>query len=181
MTGSGVSNSSGRQISTDGVTKGIVFEGVEGEVYGDITLLHNVTIPSGHTLLVPGGTTLTINSGVTLTNNGAVNNAGTINYGGEDYGIWTGNPPVGDYIVPVENITNVTETIKAGSPVALTGTVVPSGASNRTIIWSIADAGDTGATITEGNLNGYCYRNGDNNKRFNGKHGLYAGFQYYCD
>jgi len=53
----------------------------------------------------------------------------------------------------VTNITGVdTSAITAGQTRALSGTVVPSNATNQTIAWSIHDAGTTGASITGGNV-----------------------------
>ena len=48
---------------------------------------------------------------------------------------------------PVENITGVPATATAGTQRTLTGTVSPTYATNRTIVWSIQNAGTTGATI----------------------------------
>jgi len=53
--------------------------------------------------------------------------------------------------VPVSNINNLPTTANAGVALTLTGTVVPSNATNKTISWSIENAGTTGATIT-GNI-----------------------------
>jgi hypothetical protein len=53
--------------------------------------------------------------------------------------------------VPVTNITGVPTTATATLPLALSGTVVPSNATNSTITWSVVNAGTTGATISGGN------------------------------
>jgi len=55
------------------------------------------------------------------------------------------------YYVPVGDITGAPETATAGEPLELTGTVAPADATNRTIIWSVRDAGATGAVIN-GNI-----------------------------
>jgi hypothetical protein len=55
--------------------------------------------------------------------------------------------------VPVTNITSVPATATAGTPLTLTGTVVPGNATNQTIVWSVQNAGTTGATITGNTLN----------------------------
>ena len=52
--------------------------------------------------------------------------------------------------VAVTNITGVPATAVAGTPLTLTGKVTPSDATNQTIIWSVKDAGTTGATIPDG-------------------------------
>ena len=52
------------------------------EVYGDLTLPADITIPEGKTLVIPAGVTLTVPDGVTLTNNGTIiNNNGFTNNG----------------------------------------------------------------------------------------------------
>ena len=55
--------------------------------------------------------------------------------------------------VPVTDITGVPTATSSGTPLALTGTVVPADATNRTIAWSVQNAGTTGATITGSTLN----------------------------
>ena len=54
---------------------------------------------------------------------------------------------------PVENIIDVPDQAVAGIPLNLTGTVYPFYATNKTITWSIKNAGSTGATITGSTLN----------------------------
>ena len=55
--------------------------------------------------------------------------------------------------IPVTSITGVPTAATAGTPLTLNGTVNPSNATNRTITWSIASAGTTGATISGNTLN----------------------------
>ena len=50
--------------------------------------------------------------------------------------------------IPVTNITGVPPTAAMGVPLTLTGAVVPSNATNRTITWSVVDTGTTEATFT---------------------------------
>ena len=57
----------------------------------------------------------------------------------------------GNLFVPVSNIVNVPTTAMAGVPLTLTATVQPGNATNKTIVWSVENAGSTGATI-EGNI-----------------------------
>jgi len=52
--------------------------------------------------------------------------------------------------IPVTDITGIPTTITAGEPLALTGLVLPDNATNKTIVWSIKDAGTTGAGISTG-------------------------------
>ena len=60
---------------------GIIFEGDEGEVYGNPTLADDLTIPENKALDIPSGNTLTVNSKITvqgtLTNNGKIYVDGT--------------------------------------------------------------------------------------------------------
>ena len=53
--------------------------------------------------------------------------------------------------VIVEDITGVPATAIAGTLLTLTGTVLPTAATNSAITWSVQDAGTTGATISNGN------------------------------
>ncbi|MCL2098355.1 MAG: FG-GAP-like repeat-containing protein [Bacteroidales bacterium] len=53
-------------------TKGILFDGNDGTVYGNVTLENNVNIPAGKILTVMNLTSLTIPDAITLTNNGKV-------------------------------------------------------------------------------------------------------------
>ena len=70
-------------ISASGASKptpqgnGIVFDGTEGTVYGDVTLDESLTINQGETLTIPQGSTLNTNGN--LTNNGTIVNKGTMN------------------------------------------------------------------------------------------------------
>ena len=50
--------------------------------------------------------------------------------------------------VPTEYIINLPKGVKVGAPLTLTGTVVPSNATHKTIIWEILSAGATGATLS---------------------------------
>ncbi len=49
--------------------------------------------------------------------------------------------------VAVTDITGVPAEATAGTDLELTGTVTPDNATNKTIVWSVKDAGETGATI----------------------------------
>ena len=78
-------------IGSTGSTGGIVFDGTEGTVYGDVTLDEPLTVGEGETLTIPQGSTLngnsnltnngtvTIENGGTLTGGDTINNTGTIN------------------------------------------------------------------------------------------------------
>ncbi|MCL2317463.1 MAG: hypothetical protein FWC44_00195 [Methanomassiliicoccaceae archaeon] len=55
-------------------------------------------------------------------------------------------------VVPVTDITGVPSSVVIGTDLNLIGTVVPSGASEKTVTWSLKDAGETGATLSGGTL-----------------------------
>ena len=55
--------------------------------------------------------------------------------------------------VPVTDIIDAPDEAKVGVPLALTGTVTPGNASKKDIVWSVKDAGATGAVISGGALN----------------------------
>lgn len=54
--------------------------------------------------------------------------------------------------IAVTNITGVPTGATAETDLTLTGTVVPATATNTTIVWSVNDAGTTGATIADATL-----------------------------
>jgi len=56
-------------------------------------------------------------------------------------------------IIPVTDISGVPTTGVAGTPLILTGLVNPSNATNKTILWSVVNAGTTGASIRGVTLN----------------------------
>ena len=56
---------------------GIVFDGTEGTVYGNVTLDNPLTVGADETLTIPEGSTLNTNGN--LTNNGTIVNKGTMN------------------------------------------------------------------------------------------------------
>ena len=58
---------------------GIVFNGKNGTVYGDVTLQEDLEICKDETLTIPEDASLTVPDGTTLTNNGKIINYGTIN------------------------------------------------------------------------------------------------------
>jgi len=54
--------------------------------------------------------------------------------------------------IPVTDIIDVPENAEVGIPLSLTGTVIPSDATNQNIVWRMEKPGTTGATISDGNL-----------------------------
>ena len=75
-------------IGSTGSTGGIVFDGTEGTVYGDVTLDESLTIDQDETLTIPQGSTLNTNG--KLTNNGTL----VIQTGGQLNGTPTGSGTV---------------------------------------------------------------------------------------
>ena len=55
--------------------------------------------------------------------------------------------------VAVTDITGTPTAIIAGTPLTLTATVAPTNATNKTVTWSVANAGTTGASISGNTLN----------------------------
>ena len=65
-----ISNPINTDISATGSNGGIVFDGTEGTVYGNVTLQEDLEIGEGETLTVPDGSKLDCNNN--LTNNGTI-------------------------------------------------------------------------------------------------------------
>jgi hypothetical protein len=61
--------------------------------------------------------------------------------------------PGNNNFIAVRNITGVPSGKVAGASLALSGIAVPANATNRTIVWSVQNAGVTGATIDGDTLN----------------------------
>ncbi len=101
-------------------TKGVVFTGNTGTVYGNVTLPDDVTIPEGYTLTIPSGASLTVPGSTTLTNYGTINVQGTLTNNGttENYGTINGtvngNIPLTQATDFVVTATNSGETLKYG-------------------------------------------------------------------
>lgn len=72
---------------TDGNSSGIVFDGTEGTVYGDVELQENLEIGKDETLTIGKDASLTVPEDVKLANNGTIN----VESGGKLEGTTTGN------------------------------------------------------------------------------------------
>ena len=57
---------------------GVIFEGTQGKVYGNVTPEGSFEIPANYTLNIPDGNTLTIEKDITLTNSGVIELGGKI-------------------------------------------------------------------------------------------------------
>lgn len=105
---------------------GIVFNGSTGTVYGNVTLKEDLTIGEGESLDIPSGASLTIPEGTTLTVNG---------------GTLTGNIPTDGVIYKVTGVSlsSNTLTLDVGESEALTATITPSNATDKSVTWKSSD------------------------------------------
>ena len=150
-------------IKTGGVDKptpsgtGIVFDGTDGTVYGDVTLQDDLTINQGETLTVPSGASLNCNG--KLTNNGTI----IVEKGGN----LTGNP--GGKVIYAPAITNHPQDVEVKENETANFTVEATGA-DLSYQWQqnmngsgwTDITGETNATCTTGkttmDMNGTQYR-----------------------
>lgn len=110
------------EVSPTDSSVGIVFDGDEGTVYGDVTLQEDLTISEGESLKLDSGATLNAGSHNVIVDGGTV-----------DDGI---KNSLGDSVkyapsITTTNLTNVTVGTSYGQTLAATG--------SGTITWSIAD------------------------------------------
>ena len=153
--GTGAVNTTADDDATNG---GIVFDGKDGTVYGDVTLDESLTINQGETLTVPDGSSLNCNG--KLTNNGTiiVKEGGKLE--GEPGGTVVSAPTIGTQ--PANQ--TVTEGNTATFTVAATGgnlsyqwqQSTDSGQNWTDISGANAATYTTAATTTS--MNGYQYR-----------------------
>ena len=113
---------------------GIVFNGNDGTVYGDVTLQENITINEGESLNIPDGSRLTIPDDKTLTVNG-----GTLN-----------GTPSGDVTYKVTDVSLNEDALNlfVGDSQTLTATVEPDDATDKTVTWKSSNT-DV-ATVSNG-------------------------------
>ena len=140
---------------------GIVFDGTEGTVYGDVTLQENLEIGEGETLTIPSGSSLNAN--------GKLTNDGTINV--QDGGKLEGTPTSGSGTVvnaPTITVQPTNQTVTEGQTASFTVTAT---GENPTYQWSQSTdqgkswteiSGATGSTYTTAatttSMSGYQYR-----------------------
>ena len=116
-------------------SSGIVFDGTEGTVYGNVELQKDLEIKSGETLTIPEGSTLNSNSN--LTNNGTINveNGGTV----------SGSLNDGTTITtPTINVQPQDEEVQAGSTAEFSVTASAGEGEQLTYQWQ-QKATDTGS------------------------------------
>ena len=100
-------------------TGGIIWDGKNGTVYGDVTLQEDITIGEGESLTIGDGASLDTNGKLTV-------NGGTLN-----------GTPIGDVTYKVTGVSlNKTELpLFTGESEQLTATVKPDNATNKTVTW----------------------------------------------
>lgn len=107
-------------------SSGIVFDGTEGTVYGEVELQNDLEIKSGETLTVPQGSSLTSND--KLTNNGKI----IVDNGGKLTGNVTGTVI---YKVTGVSLNKDSLTLDVGGSETLTATITPDNATNQNVTW----------------------------------------------
>jgi len=109
---------------------GIVFNGKNGTVYGDVTLDENLTIGKDETLTIGEDASLTVPEDVKLTNNGKIDNGGKLTgtiEGNQPPKITTANLPDGTVGEPY---TEITLAVTGGAPISwqlANGSTLPAG------------------------------------------------------
>ena len=124
-----ISNNSSTEIhigaDSSASSGGIVFDGNEGTVYGDVTLQEDLTIGEGESLTVPDGASLNTNGkltvdGGTLTQNGTVTGGVT-------------------YKVTGVSLDKTSLNLNPGKEGTLTATITPDNATNQNVTWKSSD------------------------------------------
>ena len=117
---------------------GIVFDGTEGTVYGDVTLQENITINEGESLTIPDGASLNTGSHEVIVNGGTLTGGdkitGTVKYA-----------PT----ITTESLPNGTVNEEYRQTLAATG--------SDTITWSIADGSSLPAGLSLDENTGKIY------------------------
>lgn len=123
--GISTNSSTATEIKSDSeaTSGGIVFNGNEGTVYGNVTLQEDLTIGEDESLTIPDGASLTIGNDATLTVDG---------------GKLTGNIPTNGVVYKVTGVTlsETTLTLDVGKSKTLTPTITPENATNPNVTWS---------------------------------------------
>ena len=141
-----------------GTSGGIVFDGKNGTVYGEVTLQENLTIGEGETLTIPEGSSL--NASGKLTNEGTIN----VESGGSVSGNLSGGTTI---TTPSISVQPTGQTVTAGNPAtfAVTASDVQSyqwqqSTDNGGNWTDISDATSASYTInsTTISMSGYQYR-----------------------
>ena len=143
--------------STDS-TGGIVFDGTEGTVYGDVTLDESLTINQGETLTIPEGSSLNANG--KLTNDGTINVEKGGNLTGDPGGTVISAPTIGTQ--PASQSVTVGQT--ASFTVEATGEKLSyqwQQSTDNSQSWTDISGANAATYTTEAtttSMNGYQYR-----------------------
>jgi hypothetical protein len=113
-------------------TKGILFNGNSGMMYGDVTVEHDVTISNNMRLVLNTGT-LTIAAGNTITNNGIIllGEGTSVLYSGDTYGTLTGSGQTQN-MVTIKEILGVEAPVPGAVPVT---TITETSQYTGTVKW----------------------------------------------
>ena len=138
----GITNNSSTSIqygTGSDSTGGIVWNGSEGTVYGNVTLQENITINEGESLTIGDEASLIVPNGKTLTNNGTVTT--------EEGGTLTNNGKI-------DNSGTLPDNIQGSAPPKITTTsLLPEGTVGTEYSQSLAaDNNPTSWSVTEGDL-----------------------------
>ena len=135
------SGSQGAVLTTEagtGETGGIVWNGSEGTVYGDVTLQEDLEIGEGESLTIGQDANLTVPSGTTLTNNGTVTTEGG--------GTLTNNGKI-------DNSGTLPDNIQGSSPPKITTASLLNGTVGTSYSQTLAsDNNPTNWSVTSGSL-----------------------------
>ena len=110
---------------------GIVFDGKNGTVYGDVTLQEDITIGEGESLTIGQDANLTVPFGTTLTNNGTVTTEGG--------GTLTNNGKI-------DNSGTLPDNIQGSAPPKITTASLPNGEVDKNYSQDLTATGDTPIT-----------------------------------
>ena len=133
----GITSNSSTEVCTaagTGGSGGIVWNGKNGTVYGDVTLQENLEIGEGETLTIPDGASLTIGNDATLTNEGTVTNNGTLTNNGKIENSGTLPSTIGGTAPPSITTNSPIAGGTVGTPYSAT-----LGASGDPTSWEIAE------------------------------------------
>ena len=143
---------------------GIVFNGKNGTVYGDVTLQENLEIGEGESLTIPEDASLTVPDGTTLTNNGTIN----VESGGKLEGTTTGQGTL--KIAPT--ITTQPQDVEVKENETATFTVKVTGTEPLSYQWQESNSSGNDWTNIDG-ANAAEYTTGQTTMSMNGT-------QYRC-
>ncbi len=126
-----------KEVSPAGGSVGIVFDGNQSTVYGDVTLQEDLTIGKGESLTIPDGANLNTDGKLTV-DGGTLTQNGTV---------------TGDIIYKVTGVSLSTDslTLEEGGTANLTATITPANATNQNVTWS-SNAPSVATVNSSGNV-----------------------------